>query len=111
VESIDDAPSQIDGKKYINYREIELFLPLLVKCADNKNYMGRLMVAKAMKPFFGMENFYSQVMDILGNDALSSRANAARNHNCTHGVLLQIYHVLFNYYEIKAETKFESVCY
>jgi hypothetical protein len=45
----------LEPKKFISMQEIAGFLPLFIKAANNKNYMGRLMCARAILPFVPYE--------------------------------------------------------
>ena len=40
-------------------------LPLLVECAKNKNYLGRLMISKSILPFLSFENIPEWVIYII----------------------------------------------
>lgn len=44
-----------EERKFISLEEINQFLPLFREAANNKNYMGRLMAARAILPFVPYE--------------------------------------------------------
>jgi hypothetical protein len=45
-----------EAKFFVKPSEVEAMLPKLVECARNKNYLGRLMVSKAILPFLQFQN-------------------------------------------------------
>jgi len=81
--------------------KIERFLPLFVQAAHNKNYMGRLMCAKAVVSLIKHQDISKHVMELLELDHLSQRRVLKTDHNYGHGLLLQIYYLLKNHFDIQ----------
>lgn len=92
-------------KKFINLSEVEKFLPLLIECANNKNYMGRMMVARSIQPFISFENITQNLKSLINHEILKTVKNIKKNHNFSHGILLQIFNVLCNYLKIRGEIR------
>ena len=92
-------------KKFINLSEVEKFLPLLIECAYNKNYMGRMMIARSIQPFISFENITQNLKSLINHEILKSATNIKKNHNFAHGILLQIFNVLCNYLKIRGEIR------
>jgi len=88
-------------KKFISTEEISQFLPLFIKAANNKNYMGRLMCARAILPFVPYEKISEQIITLLKMPNLTKVEVLKKNHNYAHGLLLQIYIILKNHYRLR----------
>ncbi len=88
--------------------KIERFLPLFVQAAHNKNYMGRLMCAKAVVSLIKHEDISTHVMEMLELDHLSQRRVLKTDHNYGHGLLLQIYYLLKNHFDIQENSSSTS---
>lgn len=91
--------------------EVEKFLPILIECANNKNYMGRLMIARSIQAFISFENITSQLKLLLNNEILNGSSKIKKNHNFAHGILLQVYHVLCNYLAKRNEILIKNVIF
>lgn len=58
LDEVDTLEEQMLSKpdaQYIPLEEVQKILPLLIQCANNKNYMGRVMVARSILPFMVFE--------------------------------------------------------
>ncbi|KAL4459843.1 hypothetical protein ABPG74_003369 [Tetrahymena malaccensis] len=93
---------QPTGSQYIALTEVQKILPLLIECAKNKNYMGRVMVARSILPFMVFEKIPEESINLLNR--IESYDMARKSHNFCHGILLQILNILKNYYDMKRET-------
>ena len=78
--------------------KIERFLPLFVSAAHNKNYMGRLMCAKAVLPLVPQQEISQQIIKLLGMKVLTDTNILKSDYNYAHGLLLQIYYLIKSYY-------------
>jgi hypothetical protein len=89
-----------EARRFISMEEISQFLPLFIKAANNKNYMGRLMCARAILPFVPYERISEQIITLLKMPNLNKVETLKKNHNHAHGLLLQIYIILKNHYRL-----------
>lgn len=100
---------ELNEKRFFDLKEIDRFLPLLIKCGNNKNYMGRVMISRAIQPFISFDRFSNQILNLLGHENLSSLKNVRKNHNFAHGLMLQIRFILNNFLKLRKEIKFKQV--
>ena len=98
-----------DENRVVSYKDLEDFLLKLLSCANNKNYLGRLMLAKAISPFIPFSNLTTQILTLLNQPILKSKIHTVKNHNFSHGVLMQIHQLLNNYFELSIEFLTEDV--
>lgn len=109
TKAVDQEEEKKEGRKFISLEEINKFLPLFREAANNKNYMGRLMTARAILPFVPFEKIGNQVLELLEMPNLSKLETLKKNHNFVHGLLLQVYLLAKNYYKLKPNYPVELV--
>lgn len=97
------------GARIVTTEDVSQFLPLFVEAANNKNYMGRLMSAKAVLPFIPFEKTSEYLRKFLAEKNIQSAKAVKRNHNFAHGILLQIHLILKNYYKVEKHYPVEVV--
>lgn len=95
--------------RVVTTEDVSQFLPLFIEAADNKNYMGRLMCARAVLPFIPFEKTSEYLRNFLNEKNFQSAKTVKRNHNVAHGLLLQIHLILKNYYKLEQHYPTELV--
>lgn len=110
-DTLPDPPEEQEfgERRYFDVKDIDRFLPLLIKCGNNKNYMGRVMISRAIQPFISFDRFSNQILSLLDHENLSTLKNVRRNHNFAHGLMLQIRFILNNFLKLRKEIKFKEV--
>ncbi len=103
----EDTPKEL--RKFITMEELSKFLPLFIRAAHNKNYMGRLMCARAVLPFIPYELIVNQIVQLLEMETLSETNCLKTDHNFAHGLLLQIYYILKNHFRLQDSYPNEAV--
>jgi hypothetical protein len=75
--------------------ELQKFIPLLVEAGNTPNYMGRVIIGKALLPFLQLNQIIPFCADLL-------KKLQPGNSNKVHNELLIVYHL------IKSLHKFQS---
>lgn len=83
----------ISQSRVILPSEIKTFKNLLLNCTGHKNYLGRVLVARALVPFIPI-NKLDEVFDSL---IPSTEAEVKKDHNKTQGLLLVCRYTLRNF--------------
>ncbi|EGR31610.1 thyroid adenoma associated, putative [Ichthyophthirius multifiliis] len=91
---------------FISVDKVKVMLPLIILCAKNKNYMGRVMLAKAVLPFLNFENIHLEAVKLL-RENIQNITGVKKDHNFTHGVLLMVFFIIQNYYFMCEELNIE----
>lgn len=105
----DESDEAREHKKYVTMDELRKFLPLFIKAAHNKNYMGRLMCARAVLPFVPYETIIDHVIGLLEMNNLREISVLKSDHNFAHGLLLQIYYTIKNHFKLQESYPNETV--
>jgi len=100
---------QKEHRKFVTMEELRKFLPQFIRAAHNKNYMGRLMCARAVLPFIPYETIVDQVIEILEMDNLTHFRTLKTDHNFAHGLLLQVYYIIKNHFRLQESYPYETV--
>lgn len=76
--------SSFKDSRIITTQEIRQFYNLLLRCANNNNYLGRLLVARAIIPFIPIDDIFFHIKQIYPKSINTIK----RNHNQAHGRIL-----------------------
>lgn len=89
LDDIDDEAKN----RYITPSEISQFRSLLLACANGRNFLGRVLVARAIVPFVSVGDMHGFLDSILPK----TLKEVKRDHNNTHGRLLIAKFVIANF--------------
>ena len=89
LDDIDDEAKN----RYITPSEISQFRGLLLACANGRNFLGRVLVARAIVPFVSVGDMH----DFLDSILPKTLREVKRDHNSTHGRLLIAKFVITNF--------------
>lgn len=93
---------QNEGLLFVSSNELHQLQRLLIQCAQNKNFLGRTMTAKALIPFVP-EKFLVTITTQL--TSYSDISDVAKNHNKAHGELLAVMELLKKFiYSFEGQT-------
>ena len=110
VAEAENAAEEVkEHRKFVTMEELRKFLPQFTRAAHNKNYMGRLMCARAVLPFIPYETIVDQVIEILEMDNLSHLRMLKSDHNFAHGLLLQVFYIIKNHFRLQESYPYETV--
>jgi hypothetical protein len=93
---------EFKDSRIITTQEIRQFYSLLLKCANNKNYLGRLLVARAIIPFIPIDDIFLHISNIFPKNIKAIK----RNHNQAHGRILIVKFALTNYFNLLKTSNF-----
>jgi hypothetical protein len=93
-----------DGNKtrFVTANEINQFRGLLLSCAGNKNFLGRVLVARALVPFVA----FNDVSSFLDSILPKTYADIKKDHNTAHGRLLIAKFVVNNFKHVCLSSSF-----
>jgi hypothetical protein len=91
MEMVDDV--KLNQSRVILPSEIKKFKNLLLSCTGHANYLGRVLVARAIVPFIPINN----LSQVLGDLIISKKKLIKKNHNKAQGILLVSKFVLRNF--------------
>ncbi|CAD8201491.1 unnamed protein product [Paramecium pentaurelia] len=94
--------TEIQKQDLFEQKQLDQLLPSLINCLKNKNYLGRVILSKAILPFLSFQQITSYVVELL-KELIDSKT-IKRNHNNAHGILLLCHQLIKDYYNIKRET-------
>ena len=102
---IDDI-DQGSKKRFVTSTEINQFRGLLLACSGCKNFLGRVLVARAIVPFISFNEGASFLDSILPK----TLADIKKDHNSAHGRLLISKFVINNFKQVclSSDFTFES---
>lgn len=92
---IDDIDSGVK-KRFVTASEINQFRGLLLACAGCKNFLGRVLVARAIVPFIS----FNEAAHFLDNILPKTLADIKKDHNSAHGRLLIAKFVVSNFKQV-----------
>ena len=97
-----DDISDGDKKRFVTSNEINQFRGLLISCAGCKNFLGRVLVARAIVPFITFNDVPAYLQSILPR----SLREVKKDHNTTHGRLLISKFVISNFKQVCLPSSF-----
>eukprot|EP01083_Nonionella_stella_P199337 731033_1 len=71
---------------------LSAFVPLIVKCASHRHYMGRFMASRALVPLIPSRSLVDFTRNVI--ESLPVADSQSIQHNFIHGTLLQIDHLV-----------------
>lgn len=102
---MDDIDSG-EKNRFVTAAEINQFRGLLLACAGCKNFLGRVLVARAIVPFIS----FNEAASFLDHILPKSLAEIKKDHNSAHGRLLIAKFVINNFKQVclSSDFTFES---
>lgn len=100
LETMEDL--QLDERRIILPSEIKTFKNLLLDCTGHQNYLGRVLVARAMVPFIPVNKMVAKIDDLI----IGKRKDIKKDHNKAQGLLLVAKFVLSNFLKISKNSNY-----
>ena len=100
LETVEDL--QLDERRIILPSEIKTFKNLLLDCTGHQNYLGRVLVARAMVPFIPVNKMVAKIDDLI----IGKRKDIKKDHNKAQGLLLVAKFVLSNFLKISKNSNY-----
>lgn len=91
-----------DKKRFVTANEINQFRGLLLSCAGSKNFLGRVLVARAIVPFVT----FNDVASFLDTCLPKTLKEIKADHNQAHGRLLIAKFVISNFKQVCLPSSF-----
>ena len=83
------------NSKLLRREQLNKFIPLLVEAGNTPNYMGRVIIGKALLPFLQRNNIIEFCTQLLKDTTVKGGMNKLHNE------LLIVYHLLSSLHELE----------
>ena len=83
------------NSKLLRREDLNKFIPLLIEAGNTPNYMGRVIIGKALLPFLQRTNIIEFCTEVLRNTKIAGGMNRLHNE------LLIVYHLLSSLHELE----------
>jgi len=100
IKNVEDV--SVTQSRVVLPSEIKLFKDLLLECAGHSNYLGRVLVARAIVPFIPVSNISRRIDQLIS----AERSEIIKDHNKSQGMLLIAKFVIRNFLKLCKVTNY-----